>query len=339
MAQGRAQVWTDIAQVPADFGPAVVTIGNFDGVHLGHQEVLRQVVDLAKSARARAVAVTFDPHPSAIHRPETAQPLLTQTAKKIELIAESGVDAILVLPYSLEFAQQSAEEFVSRYIAGRVGAKRVVVGHDVRFGWQNSGDLTTLIELGREHGFEVTPIADLGQATTADDRPTRWSSTVVRELLLMGDVSRAQEVLGREHSLSSRVIHGDARGRLLGFPTANLEFPVAGMIPADGVYAGWLERINPQAGLEAGPLPAAISIGTNPTFAGVTRRVEAYVLDRTDLELYGDQVRLRFVDLLRPTLRFDSVDELVKQMTADVDRARQILVPDSVRQAPKQPEA
>lgn len=325
MTDGEVLVWTDIDQVPADFGPSVVTIGNFDGVHRGHQAVLKRVVEAARSLGALAVAITFDPHPSAIHRPDTAPPLLTATPDKIDLISRSGVDAILVLPYSLQFAQQSAEQFVARYIAGRVGAKHVVVGHDVRFGWQNSGDLSTLIELGREYDYEVTPIDDLGESLSADDRPTRWSSTVVRELLDLGDVAGAREILGREHSLSSVVIHGDARGRLLGFPTANLEFPVEGMIPADGVYAGWLQRIDSGEGQESGPLPAAISIGTNPTFAGQTRRVEAYVLDRTDLDLYGDDVRLSFVELLRPTLRFDSVDELVTRMTHDVDRAREIL--------------
>lgn len=325
MAQSGALVWTDVDQIPADFGPTVVTIGNFDGVHLGHQEVLRQVVELARSLDARAVAVTFDPHPSAIHRPDNAPPLLTDTAVKIDLLRATGVDAILVLPYSLEFAQQSPQEFVARYIAGRVGAKHVVVGHDVRFGWQNSGDLNTLTHLGQCHGFDVTPIDDLGSTRSADNRPTRWSSTVVRELLLLGDVARAQKILGRQHTVSSAVVHGDARGRLLGFPTANLSVPVAGMVPADGVYAGWLERIDPTPGQETGPLPAAISIGTNPTFAGADRRVEAYVLDRNDLELYGDHVRLRFVQLLRPTLRFDSVDELVDQMTQDVDEARDLL--------------
>lgn len=331
MADGEVLVWTDIDQVPDDFGPSVVTIGNFDGVHRGHQAVLQQVVESARSLDALAVAITFDPHPSAIHRPDTAPPLLTATPDKIELIGRSGVDAILVLPYSLQFAQQSAEQFVARYIAGPVGAKHVVVGHDVRFGWQNSGDLSTLNELGRKYDYEVTPIDDLGESISADDRPTRWSSTVVRDLLHLGDVAGAQEILGRKHSVSSVVIHGDARGRLLGFPTANLEFPVSGMIPADGVYAGWLQRIDAKEGLESGPLPAAISIGTNPTFAGQTRRVEAYVLDRTDLDLYGDIVRLSFVELLRPTLRFDSVDELVARMTHDVDQAREILSTDQPR--------
>ncbi len=331
MAHNGAQVWTSVDQVPADFGPTVVTIGNFDGVHLGHQEVLQQVVDLARASGCRAIAVTFDPHPSEIHRPDTAPPLLTSTAQKIDLLCRTGIDAVLVLPYSLEFAKQSPEQFVANFIAGRVGAIHVVVGHDVRFGWQNAGDLGTLTELGRQYGFDVTPITDLGQTTTLDDGTTRWSSTAVRELLLRGDVNRVQEILGREHSVSSLVVHGDARGRLLGFPTANLDFPVEGMVPADGVYAGWLERVDPGPGIEPGPLPAAISIGTNPTFAGVNRRVEAYVLDRTDLELYDDRVQLRFVEFLRGTWRFDSVDELVEQMTSDVNQAREILMPSVTR--------
>lgn len=339
MAGTGVQIWSGIEQVPADFGPSVVTLGNFDGVHRGHQEVLRRVVTLARSSGARAVAVTFDPHPSVIHRPDTAPPLLTDTVDRVELIARTEVDAVLVLTYSLEFAKQSPEEFVARYLAGPLGAERVVVGHDVRFGWQNVGDLDTMIELGRQYGFDVDAIDDLGQADTpgVTAAPERWSSTFVRELLTAGDVARVREILGRAHSVRGEVVHGDARGRDLGFPTANLGRPVAGMIPADGVYAGWLERVPSQEhaqlvdeserreGGAYGRLPAAISIGTNPTFDGVDRRVEAYVLDRTDLDLYGDEVRVTFVEHLRPTLRFDSVAQLVERMTVDVDRARQIL--------------
>lgn len=343
MAGTDVQIWSGIEQIPADYGPSVVTLGNFDGVHRGHQEVLRRVVTLARSSGARAVAVTFDPHPGAIHRPDTAPPLLTDTVDRVELIGRTGVDAVLVLPYSLEFAKQSPEEFVARYLAGPLGAERVVVGHDVRFGWQNAGDLDTMIELGRQYGFDVDAIDDLGQVdapgTTA--APDRWSSTFVRELLTAGDVARVREVLGRAHSVRGEVVHGDARGRDLGFPTANLGRPVAGMIPADGVYAGWLERVPAQEDAQltgefdelderrdddaSGRLPAAISIGTNPTFDGVDRRVEAYVLDRTDLDLYGDEVRITFVERLRPTLRFDSVAQLIERMTVDVDQARQLL--------------
>ena len=321
------QFWSAVEQVPAGFGPSVVTIGNFDGVHRGHQEVLGRVVARARAAGMASVAVTFDPHPSQVHRPESAPELLTGTSERVALIAQTGIDAVLVLPYSLQFARQSPEEFVTRYLVDPLGVRRVVVGHDVRFGWQNAGDLDTMIALGHAHGFEVEAVSDLGQAQDdggSRDGAGRWSSTIVRGLLGQGAVEAAAELLGRHHSVTSVVVHGDARGRTLGFPTANLAFPLAGFVPADGVYAGWAEF--PGASVDSDRrLPAAISIGTNPTFDGVEPRVEAYVLDRTDLDLYGQEVRLEFVARLRDTLKFESIDELVMQMTADVDSARRLL--------------
>lgn len=322
-ARPRVQVWHGINHVPEGFGPSVVTIGNFDGVHRGHQAVLARVVSRAREAGASAVALTFDPHPAVVHRPQDAPGLLTGIEERIALIAQTGIDAIVVLPYSLEFAKQSPQEFVAKFLAGPLRPRCVVVGHDVRFGWQNAGDLSTMIELGHAHGFDVEAVDDLGQNSVGpeDCRTDRWSSTYIRTVLASGDVRAANEALGRQHAVRGIVVHGDARGRELGYPTANLG-SISGFIPADGVYAGWLERLSPD---ELGTLPAAISIGTNPTFDGAERRVEAYVLDRTDLDLYDDEVRLTFVARLRPTVRFDSVDALVLQMAADVDQARGIL--------------
>lgn len=327
------QRWTDLAQVPADFGPSVVTVGNFDGVHRGHVGVLTRMVADARAVGARAVAVTFTPHPQQVHRPDTAPPLLTGDADRLELLEQTGLDAVLLLTYTLEFARQTAEEFVRRYLVEGLRARTVVVGRDVRFGRDNSGDLATMVELGERFGFGVEVIEDVAPdpadaddaGVLADPLRRRWSSTWVRELLVAGDVRQAARVLGRPHRVRGAVVHGDKRGRDLGFPTANLAQDAAGMVPADGVYAGWLRRPAVPAGSPDAVLPAAISVGTNPTFAGLQRRVEAYVLDRTDLDLYGEEVVLEFVERLRPTLRFDSVDDLITRMHEDVAGVRAVL--------------
>ena len=313
------QLWTDLDQIPAGFGPSVVTIGNFDGVHSGHARVLGRLVERAAELDAVSVAITFDPHPAQVHRPDEAPPLITGLQDRLLLLEETGIDAVLVLPYSLALASLTPEEFVARYIVDALGSVCVAVGRDVRFGRGNSGSLETMVALGERYGFVVDVIEDVG-----DGPAPRWSSSAVRELLLAGDVAGAAQVLGRPHRLRGEVVHGDARGRDLGFPTANLSQDAQGIVPADGVYAGWVRR---PTSVDPAPLPAAISIGTNPTFDGLQRRVEAYVLDRTDLDLYGEEILVELVERLRPTLRFDGLDALVVQMTADVDRAREILLP------------
>lgn len=316
------QRWSDLGQVPADLSRSVVTIGNFDGVHRGHLAVLTRVVERARERDALAVAITFDPHPRAVHRPDERHEPITDLDDRLELIAAAGVGGVLVLPYSLDFARQSPEEFVLRYVCG-LRASLVVVGHDVRFGWRNAGTLDTMVELGRAHGFDVEAVDDLGTSPTPER--ARWSSSAVRELLHAGRVEDAQQILGRDHHVHGTVVHGDARGRTLGFPTANLG-DVGGMVPGDGVYAGWLTVTDPRGPETGHRLPAAISVGTNPTFDGQARRVEAYVLDRSDLDLYGRAVRLDFVSRLRPTERFESMARLVEQMHDDVARSRAILV-------------
>lgn len=329
------QRWTDLAQVPRDFGPSVVTIGNFDGVHRGHVGVLTRMVADARAVGARSVAVTFTPHPAQVHRPQEAPPLLTGDEDRLELLAETGLDAVLLLTYTLEFADQTPEEFVRRYLVDGLHARAVVVGRDVRFGRGNSGDLATMVELGERYGFTVEVIEDVtpepadaaapAGAGPADALNRRWSSTWVRELLTAGECRQAARVLGRPHRMRGEVVHGDARGRELGFPTANLAPESDGMVPADGVYAGWLRRPSLPAGSTDSVLPAAISVGTNPTFEGVQHRVEAYVLDRDDLDLYGEQVVLEFVERLRGTWRFTSVEDLIERMHADVAAVREVL--------------
>jgi riboflavin kinase/FMN adenylyltransferase len=296
----------------------VVTLGNFDGVHKGHRAVLSAVVGQARASDAKAVAVTFEPHPVAVLHPERAPQIITSPEQRLELLSATGLDAVLVMEFTREFAQWSPERFVVEVFVKALGAKIVVVGEDTRFGVRNSGDVETLRRLGADHGFEVLALADIGEGT-------RWSSSRVRDLVTAGDVAGAAEILGRSHRVEGEVVHGDHRGRQLGYPTANLCKVPAGLIPADGVYAGRLIR---PALPESDPdhtLPAAISIGTNPTFDGTERRVEAYVLDRTDLELYGETVALEFVERLRPTEKFDSIESLVAQMADDVEGCRRVL--------------
>ena len=318
------QRWTDLDQVPSDVGPSVVTIGNFDGVHRGHRTVLGRMVATARSIGGIAVAVTFDPHPAQVHHPERAPDLITGIADRLDLLAETGLDAVLLVEYTLEFARATPEEFVVRYLVEGLRAATVVVGRDVRFGRDNSGDLATMVALGERYGFDVEVLEDV-HGWHGGPGTRRWSSSWVRELLHAGDVEGAAEILGRPHRMRGVVVHGDARGRDLGYPTANLGQDASGLVPADGVYAGWMRRAGDAADQPDRCLPVAISVGTNPTFDGVQRRVEAHVPDRTDLELYGEEVVLEFVQRLRPTVRFDSVGELVAQMDRDVAQTRELL--------------
>ncbi len=315
------QRWNDVSDIPADFGPSVVTLGNFDGVHAGHRAVLGRAVEAARGAGAQSVAVTFDPHPLQVLYPDTAPDLITGLEQRLALIEATGINAVLVMTFTLELATWTPEEFVSRVFVQALHASAVVVGHDTRFGHRNSGDVNTLAELGAEHGFVVEVLEDL----SPDDAPRRSSSSWTRELLAQGDVTAAAALLGRPHRLAGEVVHGDHRGRELGYPTANLEPDVEGLVPADGVYAGWMLRTSLPDDAPDRLLPAAVSIGTNPTFDGTARRVEAYVLDRADLELYGERVSLELVSRLRPTVRFEGVEALVEQMALDVAQCREIL--------------
>jgi riboflavin kinase/FMN adenylyltransferase len=304
-----------VAEVPADLGRTVVTIGNFDGVHLGHQHVLSRARETAAETGALiVVAVTFDPHPIAVLRPEHAPPVLTSIETRARLLDEAGVDAVLVVPFDRDVAAWTPEEFVDRIIVDALHARAVVVGANFRFGNRAAGDVALLRDAGKERDFEVEGIA-------LDGGPQVWSSTYVRQCLATGDVTGAAEALGRPFVVRGVVVRGDQRGRSLGFPTANVPTSPAEAAPADGVYAGWLTRRD-----TGERFPAAISVGTNPTFDGEReRRVESYVLDRTDLELYGVEVEVAFVDRLRGMVRFDGVDALVETMRDDVRRARELL--------------
>ena len=317
------RVWNSLDEVPTDLPRTVVTLGNFDGVHRGHREVLRRVVELARARDALAVAVTFTPHPRAVHHPEVPHVDIISPEQRVVLLDEAGLDAVLLQRYTLEFADQSPEEFVRGMLVHGLHAAVVVVGHDVRFGRGNTGDVAEMVRLGARYGFEVEAVEEFPAEHGAEPE-RRCSSTWVREALAAGDVAQAAAGLGRHHVLAGEVVHGFARGRELGFPTANLETDVQGMIPADGVYAGWVHDAH------GGVWPAAISIGSNPTFEDVSRVVEAHVIDRhdervEDFDLYGQHIEVEFVARLRGMVAYEGVEKLVAQITQDVDEARAIL--------------
>jgi riboflavin kinase / FMN adenylyltransferase len=307
------RVWHSLDEVPADLGRTVVVIGNFDGVHLGHQHVIGRARERADTDGLRVVAVTFDPHPMAVLRPDHAPLTLSDLESRCRLLAEAGADDVFVIRFSREIAAWTPEEFIDRVLVGGLHARHVVVGANFRFGNRAAGAVALLTRAGGTRDFDVEGIA-------LDGGPQVWSSTYVRTCLTAGDVEGAAEALGRSYSVTGEVVEGDRRGRDLGFPTANV--PVRDLaVPADGVYAGWLRVADDDE-----RLPAAISVGTNPTFDGVRdRRVEAYVLDRTDLDLYGRRVEISFVGRLRGMVKFEGVEALVATMHDDVVRTRRLL--------------
>ncbi|MEO9324855.1 bifunctional riboflavin kinase/FAD synthetase [Nocardioides sp. C4-1] len=309
-------VWRSLAEVPADVvapGTAV-TIGNFDGVHRGHRAVIARARQRADELGVPLVTVTFQPHPMAVLRPEHAPSMLSTLDERAALLADAGVDHVLALPFDLDVAAWSPQQFVDRVLVEGLRARAVVVGANFRFGHRAAGDVAFLAAAGEVAGFTAEGVA-------LDGGPQVWSSTYVRTCLAAGDVAGAAEALGRPFSVRGVVVRGDQRGRELGYPTANVPTDGLTAAPADGVYAGWLRRRDSDESH-----PAAISVGTNPTFDGVRdRRVESYVLDRTDLDLYGVEVEVSFVERLRGMVAFDGVDALLVQMADDVRLTRELL--------------
>ena len=315
---GRVLIWRALSDVPAEAGPSVVAIGVFDGVHRGHRTILDRVVQEARERDARAVVVTFDPHPAkVVGRPVPAA--LTNLHRRAQLFADAGLDAMFVLRFNREISEWSPEEFVRRLLVDALHATHVVVGENFRFGHKQAGDVKVLAELGASCGFTV----DAVQLVSGDDEAV--SSTWIRGRIDAGDVEAAASGLGRLYAVEGPVVRGDGRGRGLGYPTANVEVAEETAIPADGVYAGWLVRPAGAGRPERTRLPAAISVGTNPTFDGTTRTVEAYAIGRTDLELYGKYVAVDFLARLRGQERFDSMEALVKRMNQDVEEATALI--------------
>lgn len=310
-------VFRDPSEVPDDFGPSVVAIGKFDGVHAGHRAVIRRLEERAAEIGARSVAVTFDRNPLAVLRPDRCPENVVTVARKIELLGELGLDATLLLTFDATLAALSAEDFVSQILAGALGVSTVLVGEDFRFGHRGAGTPELLRAMGPRYGFSVEVVDDV--YLEGSDR--RVSSTWIRELLMAGDVVAASRALGRFPDVRGVVVHGLKRGRELGFPTANLSPIVDAFVPADGVYAGWL--VDHDTGIRH---PSAISVGTNPTFDDVLeRQVEAHVVGETGLDLYGHDVTVEFVERLRGMVAFEGIEKLKDQMATDVDDAERVL--------------
>ena len=306
------QRWRGLDGIPYGWGRCVVTVGVFDGVHRGHRYIVGHAVQRARDAGLPAVVLTFDPHPSEVVRPGSHPPVLTSQRRKAEILAGLGVDVVCVLPFTLEFSRLGPAEFVHEVLVERLHAAALVVGENFRFGHRAAGDLALLRSLGTSFGF-VTE----GVPLLREDGEVTISSTYVRACIDAGDVISAAAALGRDHRLDGIVIRGDARGRELGYPTANVRPERYAAVPADGVYAGRLV-------LGATRRAAAISVGSNPTFEGRERRVEAYVLD-FDGDLYGDEVGVEFVARLRGQERYDRLEDLIAQIGRDVERTRELV--------------
>ncbi|SCL21673.1 riboflavin kinase / FMN adenylyltransferase [Micromonospora rhizosphaerae] len=305
--------WRGYEAAPGGWGRSVVTIGVFDGVHKGHQATIGHAVARARELGVKSVVVTFDPHPAEVVRPGSHPAVLTEPARKAELIEALGVDVLCVIPFTPEFSRLPAEAFVHDVLVEHLHAALVVVGDNFRFGHRAAGDVALLERLGRTFGFGVEAAPLVAESGTV------FSSTYIRSCVDAGDVAAAAAALGRPHRVEGVVVRGDQRGRELGYPTANLLCHRYAAIPADGVYAARLVRRGQRE-----VLAAAVSIGTNPTFSGRERRVEAYALDFTG-DLYGERLGLDFVAHLREQRRYDSIEPLVAQIAEDVERTRRAL--------------
>lgn len=313
--------WRGLDATPGDLGRTVVTIGMYDGVHRGHQQLIGAALARARSLGRPCLLVTFDPHPSEVVRPGSHPAILTSLDRKAELVAELGVDAMCVVPFTREFSRLPAETFAHTVLVEQLHAAHVVVGHNFTYGFRAAGTVDSLALEGRRFGFGVegVPLAWV----TGDGDEVTISSTYVRACVAAGDMGSAAAALGRPHRVDGVVVRGERRGRTLGYPTANVETAPFTAIPADGVYAGRLVTRDPSgAGLER--FPAAISVGTNPTFQGTRRTVEAFLLD-WEGDLYGEHVGVEFVERLRPMSAFTGAEALVDAMHQDVADTRTAL--------------
>jgi riboflavin kinase/FMN adenylyltransferase len=314
------QRWRGLEAIPTGWGRCVATIGVFDGVHRGHQQIIGRAREIARERDLPLVLVTFTPHPAEVLRPGTHPALLTTNTRKAELAAEHGVDVVIFIHFTAAFSQLTAEEFVHEALVSELHAAAVVVGENFRFGRKAAGDVDALRTLGARWAFEAEGVGLFGDASGI------ISSTHIRSCVDAGDLPAATEALGRAHRLDGLVVRGDQRGREIGYPTANLRAEAFAAIPADGVYAGRVVLIDERGNTRADvpPRPAAISIGTNPTFDGRFRSVEAFIIDY-DADLYGQNLGIEFVHRLRGMVKFDSLPQLLAQMSLDVAETRDLL--------------
>jgi riboflavin kinase/FMN adenylyltransferase len=295
-----------------DIGPTAVTIGKFDGIHLGHQALIAELISAASEHSLKTVLVTFDRHPDALLNPANLKWPLIGQGQKAELVSAAGVDAMLTLAFDERLASQPAEDFIQETLVDALHAKIVIVGEDFRFGAGGAGDVSMLHDLGQQLGFEVRVVP----SATVDG--AKVSTSAIRALLDLGDVAGAAKLLGRVHTSVGEIEHGLKIGRTIGFPTANMSRDSEGYLPLDGVYAGWLIA-------DGIRYPAAHSVGINETFQAVPRLVESHVLDRKDLDLYDKIVTLEYVDFIRTSAKFDGVEALVDEINRDLDKIRHIL--------------
>ncbi|MDJ0361383.1 bifunctional riboflavin kinase/FAD synthetase [Rhodococcus sp. H29-C3] len=316
------QRWRGLDDVPADWGRCVLTIGVFDGVHRGHAQLISRAVKSARERGIPSVLMTFDPHPMEVVRPGTHPAQLTTLTRRAELAEELGVDVFFVMPFTPELMKLTPERYVHEILVERLHVAEVVVGDNFTFGKKALGNVDLLRAVGERFGFAVDGVSLLAEHAVT------FSSTYIRSCVDAGDVAAAALALGRAHRVEGVVVHGDGRGRQLGYPTANVAPPMHSAIPADGVYAAWFTVLGPGAMIgtvtPGKRQPAAVSVGTNPTFSGRTRTVEAFVLD-SNADLYGQHVAVDFVERLRGMEKFDSVEDLIAEMGRDSDRARSIL--------------
>ena len=296
----------------SELGATALTIGKFDGIHRGHSALIEELLAVAKQHDLTSVLVTFDRHPDALLNPTNLKWPLIGPHQKAELVAAAGVEALVTLTFDDDLAKLTAEQFIQEVLVDRLQVKIVIVGEDFRFGAGGAGDVTLLRDLGQQLGFEVRVIPS---ATVAG---VKVSTSAIRGLLDEGNVAKAAELLGRNHTTVGEVEHGLKIGRTIGFPTANMSREAEGYLPLDGVYAGWLIA-------DGVRYPAAHSVGINETFQAVPRLVESHVLDRKDLDLYDKVVALEYVDFVRPSAKFDGVDSLVAEINRDLDKIRLIL--------------
>jgi len=299
---------------------SVVTIGAFDGLHIGHRTIIGRVIEQASESEGRrSVLVTFDRHPASLVRPESAPKLLSTHEHKVELLSQTGLDATAVITFDESQAAESPEEFVERVLVNCLRAEIVVVGEDFHFGRGRSGNVELLRRLGERHGFSVRPLQLVSTGETIT------SSTAIRSAIATGDVEAAGVMLDRPFEVRGVVRRGDARGRTIGFPTANIEVSTKYAQPAEGVYAAWYVREFPDGSTVS--LPAAVNIGRRPTFYehAPFALIEAHVIDGRDLDLYEEKARLQFVARLRAEKKFDSLEDLKQQLEVDIDEARRRL--------------
>ena len=316
------RVMHDLSECKSSGDSHVVTIGAYDGVHTGHRSVIeltkQRARRLAVESEIRTAVVTFEPHPAYVLRPDNAPKLLTTLDHKLELLEGVGVDTVVVVPFDTDRAGESPEEFVQSVLVDCLRARLVVVGHDFHFGAKRAGNVEVLTKLGLARGFDVEGLSLLAR-TDGPIEPV--SSTAIRRALAGGNVATASTMLGRHHEVWGTVVHGDERGRQIGFPTANIAVESRFAVPADAVYAGWYVRPNGDR------WPTAINVGKRPTFYQNAEHsvVEAHLIG-FEGSLYEEPARLEFVRLLRSELRFDGVEALVTQLEIDVERARRLLV-------------